>query len=301
MENSSSGAGSTVGAAGESATIPHSTETLTTSIGSSASEKVSSPNTPQDDPEWDFGDGKKYKRSEALKRTKDLEKGMYKAHERAAAQTKKYEAISGALSKFGVSVEEFLSNPDEHFSKAAQQLISKQVEESLMDPKELQFQKEKEELAKEKEEIRKFKEAREAEEAESRTAQLSDQMAEQWVPAMKTSGLPANPKTVARMADVALGALRQGILYNPEEAANYTKSLIQQEAAWHIQNTQDVEGIEKLLGPVLLEQMRQRFLDKARPQQPQVSHRQSQPRSVPQQTKQSPYIGWDEYVKSKRI
>lgn len=226
---------------------------------------------------------------------------MYRSHERAAAVTKKFEALTSSLTKFGITAEEFLQDPDAHMSRAAQALIARQVDESLMDPKDLELQRREEALSKRESEIKKADEEKAQRERESRADARAQQIAEEMAPALKASGLPANPKTVARMAEVMSQAYRKGVKLDPSEAAGYVADQLKQEQKWHLDQNDDVESIVELLGPAKLERIRQHLIAQSRkPQQanqPQPRERSTeQPRD--QRTKR--YIGWEAYTQSKR-
>lgn len=305
MENSPGVSAVASGAAeGSAATVPTTSGDPHNSVSDSA-RQADSPNQ-HDDPEWDFGEGKRFKRSDAIKRVKDLEKGMYKSHERAAAVSKKFDALTQSLSKFGITAEQFLEDPDAHMSRAAQELIARQVDESLMDPKDLELSKREKAIAEREAKIKEQDDARTAKEAEAREVQRAEQYAAEMAPVLKTAGLPANPKTVKRMAEVAAQALRQGIKLDMTETATYVAQQIRQEQEWHLNQYQDPEALVSALGPQRLEMIRQHLIARARqgatPQQPAPRRpTPSRPATQPRDERSQRYIGWDEWTKSKRF
>jgi hypothetical protein len=299
LENSSGIGAVANGAAGESAAVPQISNDNQPSTRDGANRPTSSPNPQDEDPEWDFGEGKKFKRTDAINRVKNLEKGMYKAHEKAAAISKKFEALTQSLSKYGITAEQFLQDPDAHMSRAAQELIARQVDESLMDPKDLELSNREKAIAAREAKIKEQDEAREAKESEARIEARADQVAGEMAPALKAAGLPNNPKTVARMAEVAAQALKQGVKIDMNEAASYVAKLIRQEQEWHLNQYQDAESLVSALGPQRLESIRQHLIAKSRKNQTQTQR----PATQPSPTMPKGNIGWGAYMeaKNKRI
>jgi hypothetical protein len=262
----------------------------------------SSPNQPSinEDPEWDFGDGKKLKRSEALKRIKNMEKGMHEFGRGRAEAQRKYEALTGVLSKFGITAEQFLADPDSHFDKAAQDRIARQMDEQLMDPKERALTQKERELAEREAKYKEWEENQQKTQREQRAAQRAEALSQEWAPALKQSGLPANAKTVARMAEVVKSAARQGVKLDPQEAADSVRDQLAQEREWHLNQYADPEALVSYLGPERLEAIRQYLVAKARSKQPQPAQKPRVATQPARDERTGKYIGWGEYRQAMR-
>lgn len=300
MENSADvGAGNT-GAAESADAVPPVSTTQTTQRAQTQNQP-GSPNasTVDDDPEWEIAPGKKAKRSQILKQQEAFKKGMYSSQERAAAVTKKFEALTGALTKFGLTAEEFLQDPDAHMSRAAQALVARQVDESMMDPKELELQRREQAIAAREAENKKADETKAQQEREHRAEARAEQIAQEMAPALKASGLPANPKTVARMAEVMSQAYRKGIKLDPSEAASYVAEQIRQEQNWHLDQHQDAQALVDMLGPNRIEMVRQYLIQQSRKPQSNQPTQRAQPSEQPRDERTKRYMGWEEYTRQK--
>ncbi len=294
MGDSIGGVGS-IGADGGAAAVPASAQNQT---ATGADSNQSDPPNLQatDDPEWDIGDGKKAKRSEFLKRQKDFEKGFYKAAQSKSQVEGKFNALAKSLQRYGISdVEGFLQNPDEHMSRAAQDLIARQVDESLMDPREREISQ-RERALQEREEKQAEYDKKQAEDArEQRVGQHIEQITQEWAPALKQSGLPANPKTVARMADVMKAGLAKGIKLDANECAQYVAEQMNQEQEWHRSQHKDAESFVGSLTAEQVEWVRQSLLK----QHKQATTPRPKPTATPLRADDGKYMGWGQYTDIK--
>lgn len=321
MESSASGVSASVQGAGNGSDIaPQSLGSQTSSNADQAPPAQAAKSDPAavaEDPDWDFGEGKKIKRSAALERIKNFEKGAQKAMYRAAEATKSATELRHTLAGFGVSLEDFKRDPAGALKKAAHAHVAREVDESLMDPKERDAQQRERTLSEREAEVKKFQEQRQQEESESRASARAEQIAESYAPALKQAGLPANPKTVARMADVMIKAYRKGISVNPLEAAEYVAAELNQEQEWHLSQAQDanalidrigpkrlemlldlpVDQLAAKLGPKRMDALREWMLAQHRPQHP---NRPTQPTVTQPETPARKYLGWEDYTKLQR-
>jgi hypothetical protein len=268
------------------------------------STSVHPPNTPSaapadEDPEYEFF-GKRAKRSVHEKRFKDFEKGFYSKAQQAAETQKKYTALEQALSRTGISVKDFLENPDAHFDKAAQDRIARQMDEAMMDPRERELTQKEREFAEREARVKEWEEKQAKEASERSAAERAEKIAESMAPALMASGLPANPKTVARMAEVMAHAYRNGVRLEPSEATDYVREQLSQEQSWHLNQYADPESFVKAIGPERLEMVRQYLLAQAkRPNNPAQKPRVATTAARDEQTGR--YIGWGDYAKTRRI
>lgn len=303
MENSSNaGAGAQGGGNGSSGVPQQSVDSNPSQGAPSGSTNSPNSNAVPEDADWELSPGQKVKRSQFLKQHEAFKKGMYSSQERAASVTKKFDSLSGALQKYGITAEEFLKDPDAHMSRAAQDLIAKQVDESLMNPKDLELQNRERSLKDREDKIKAEDEKRSAAESEARVTAKVDEIAQSMAQALNASGLPANPKTVARVAEVMAQAYRQSkIKLTPEEAIPYAAKLIRQEQEWHLNQYQDPEALIKALGDTRLEMIRKHLVEQARARRnPQPRVQSTQPMTdQPRDERTKRYIGWEEYQRNK--
>ena len=298
-------AGSSVdGAAGDSGAIPPGVqETQDSQTSEVRRPDQQSAGAVDEDPEWDFGEGRRFKRSEAIKKIKHLEKGFHHKAESAAVASKRLDALSQALSRYGITAEEFLADPDSHFDKAAQARIARQMDEAIMDPKERELTQRERDLATREEKQREFDKKQEQHEREQRTAQEVERITQAMAPALAASGLPANPKTVARMAEVMKAALRDGIRLDPAEAADYVREHLEQEQDWYIGQSNDAEAlIHRITSggkhPERLELIRKHLIDQAQNKRTPANPN-PKPKAAPRDQATGKYLGWGSYMQAK--
>lgn len=279
---------------------PGATATSTHSPNGSTAEDQIAELSGNEDPEWDFGEGKKYKRSEAIKRIKDFEKGARRAMEQSAGAKKNEKAFRATLERLEIPYEEFLADPEATFDKIAYARINRQVDEANMDPKDRELTQRERAIAEREEKIA----ARDAQEQEqAKVARIDARVAEiteAWTPVFTEVGLPANPKTIARAADVMSAALRKHVKLDPREVANYVKKQIKGESTWHLEQAQTPEEALEAVGPRVAELIRQALVSahqqKRKPQHPKAAA------ETPRDAGSGKYMGWGEYAtKHRRI
>ncbi len=94
-----------------------------------------------DDPEWDFGNGKKYKRSHVTKRLSEQARGAQQERDAHKAAREKLEARDAHLKDLGVDLEMFEKDPKAALRKAAHDHLARELEEATRDPREIALEK----------------------------------------------------------------------------------------------------------------------------------------------------------------
>ncbi len=320
MEVSAGGvSASAQGAGNGSDTAPHVTDPQTTTSANKAPPAQAAKSAPEtnDDPEWDFGEGKKLPRSKALERIKNFEKGAYRAMQDAAEASKSVKELRATLAGFGVSLDEFKQDPAGALKKAAHQHVAREVDESLMDPKEREAQKRARDLEEREARIKDKEEKHAKEESEARAAARAEEIAESFAPALKEAGLPANAKTVARMAKILGDAYRQKVRLDPAEVAQYVAAEIRQEQDWDLDQATDANALIDRIGPKRLEMILDLppdvLMAKLGPKRLEMlreamlaQHLQAKPPPIQRPTVTNPvsparkYIGWEDYSKLRK-
>lgn len=231
---------------------------------------------PDDDPEWDFGDGRKHKRSEVKKRFSEVTRGAQKANEEAKQFKAKVEAFSNHLKRLGIDPEQFERDPDKVFEQGAQQYITKKLEEATLDPKERELRDAKAERDRLKQEAEQRAQQEAQAEHQRQVDANADAIAGQFATALQQEGLPPNPKTVWLMASLAQAARKRGERISLSELARRTKAQIDGDLG-HVLPEDDGAALAKWLGPKRLEVIRQHLLAEHqskfanKPQQPNRS------------------------------
>lgn len=204
---------------------------------------------PDEDPEWDLGNGKKAKRSEITKRLLDVQRGATKAAEEAKTHRERLAKLDAALKKHGLDPGAL--EDDEKASalldKLSQERLAKRLEEASLEPSE----RERRELKAENERLKRLEQER-AEEAQEQehTKQIhatADQIAGRFATALQEHGLPVNPATVWRMAALAQGARKAGKQISLAELARMTDHAAKGDVLHYLPKG-DVKALKALLG-----------------------------------------------------
>ena len=233
---------------GNSASEQHSTsERSEVGAAASSQQKQSTQKTHDDDPEWDFGDGRKAKRSEVRKRIGEISKGAQKANESAKQYKARIEAMSATLQKFGLDPEALERSPENAFEQAAQAYLAKKLEEATLEPTE----REKRALKAENERLKQEAEERAEQERTLRhneqVAANADAIAGHFATALKESGLPVNAKSVWLMASLLQGARRSGKQVGLSDLARMTDQHIRGDLRHYLPKG-DVAALKSFLG-----------------------------------------------------
>lgn len=225
--------------------------------------------TPQasDDPEIDFGDFK-LKRSEASKHLKAQKEHARAANERfqqAAELTKQSSAkieiadlltkdVRAALAKAGVKKEDMVA--------VAEQILSDEIAEASLDPRERELRDAKAEAkaAREREEAREQEQAQTQHQAQ--VAQYESYLANGFTAAIKAKGVPPDPYILSRMATALEAMLEANQNPSFDELAEYCLEEEDSTIGNRLQAWDDAQ-FEKRAGGAALERVRKFHLAKA--------------------------------------
>jgi hypothetical protein len=200
-----------------------------------------------DDPEWDFGNGQKRKRSEVLKRLSETSKGAQKSNEEAKQLKAKVEAFSKHLEKLGIDPEQFEKDPEKVFEQGAQQYITKKLEEATLDPKERELRDAKAERDRLKQEAEQRAEQERTQEHQKQVAANADAIAGHFATALKENGLPVNAKSVWLMASLLQGARKSGQRISLSDLAKATDRHVKGDLRHYLPKG-DVSALKSFLG-----------------------------------------------------
>jgi hypothetical protein len=202
---------------------------------------------PDNEPEFEFSDGRKRKRSEVERRLSEISKGAQQANERAKQFEAKVQAFSKHLEKLGIDPEQFEKDPDRVFEEGAQKYITRKLEEATLDPKERELRDLKAQNEKFKtEEQKRADEARKAEHQKQVDAN-ADQIANHFATALKEHGLPVNAMSVWRMAALAQAARKSGKRISLADLAKMTDGTVKSDLTHYLPQG-DVKALKALVG-----------------------------------------------------
>lgn len=256
-----------------------------------------------DEPEWEFSDGKKRKRGDVEKRLSEVAAGAQKAHARAVEAEKRIEAFNARLAKLGLDPEAFDDDDkaDAAFSKAAQERLAKQLEEATRDPRELAAERSKAEAEEYKRKLAEFEENQRKAEHQKEVDRVHDVIAGNFATALKEQGLPVNPKSVWLMASLLQGARRKGEQISWGELARRTEEQIDGDID-HYLPAEDGAALAKRLGPKRTEALRKHLLTEHQSKfnQPNTPARGSEPKVLVSKNHPAGYHTLDEMLEAER-
>lgn len=191
-----------------------------------APETQSAPPQVADDPELDFGDFK-LKKSEAGKHLKAQKEHAQAANARfqeAAAMRKESAAkieiadlltkdVRAALAKAGVRREDMVS--------VAEQILSDEIAEASMDPRDKELRDAKAEAKAAREERERSEQERSRAQYQTEVAQYEGYLANGFTAAIKSKGVPPDPYILSRMATALEAAIEAGENPSFDELAEY--------------------------------------------------------------------------------
>jgi hypothetical protein len=231
-----------------------------------------------DDPELEFGEGLKLKKSEArkrLERQKELERGAYKAMQERAEYEKRVNAF---FEKYGFDPERLQQDPDSEFDRIAQERLARKLEEATRDPREVEAERRAKELETREERIKQWEQQREAEQRARTVDQRIQKMSEAWLPAIEAAGLPKDVESIGRLAAYLKAAHQRGEPVTLGDAIEYVKAKHQADIRRAVEPIRtDGAKIAEFLGPEGIEAIRKHLLSQA----PQVSQPKTQRSSAP--------------------
>jgi len=191
------------------------------------------------DPEFDFGNGKKAKRSQVLSDINRIRKEQSETAKRASEVQKRYDAQVAALAKAGIKekdAERFLADPEGYMRERHHDYVRRQIEEAELDPRELEMRR-REETLKERE-TRLEREAQERQQFEHQQAvqARTNEYASEMHDVLAASDLPRNPQMVARLATLMLAAARTGQRVPKEQLGKILQQQVAQERQYEAQS-----------------------------------------------------------------
>lgn len=264
-------------------------------------EQKSKPAT-DDGPEWEFSNGKKYKRSEVEKRLSEVQSGAQKAWKERQEYEAKLKAREARWQKLGIDPEAFDDDAafETAFSTAAQKRLAKQLEDATLPEEE----RERRELAQRAEQAEaRLKELDEARAKEEHTKQVdthADQIAGHFATALQEHGLPANPKSVWLMASLLQGARKSGEQISIGELARRTSELIDGDLNHYLPD-EDGAGLAKRLGQKRVEALRKHLLNEHQSKfQSQTPKRAAEPKVLTNPKQRNGYITFDEMLAQQK-
>lgn len=255
-----------------------------------------------DDPEWDFGDGRKAKRSEVTKRLSETQKGAQKAWAERQEFEKKFTAKIEKLKELGIDADEFERDPRAAFRKAAQAELARQLEEATRDPRELAAEKAQQERDEYKRQLEEHNEKIRKQEHQQQVDTHADAIAGHFATALKEHGLPANPKAVWLMASLLQGARKSGEQISLGELARRTSEMIDGDLN-HYLPEEDGAGIAKRLGQKRVEALRKHLLSEHQSKfqpPPQQQKAAAQPKVMTSNRHPNGYITFDEMLTASK-
>ncbi len=204
-----------------------------------------------DDPEFDFGERGKFKRSKVVEDFNRMRASQAAEAKRAAEAQKRYDAQIAHLKKLGLDPQRFEQDPESAARDWMHAQIQRQIEEAQMDPRELELKRREETIAEREERIKAEDEARTQQEQTAAIQAKADDYASQIHEALSASNLPRNPFTVARMANLMLAAARSGLRIPKEKLATRIAHQVAQEQEFYDSQIDGAENATRRLGPLL--------------------------------------------------
>ena len=187
------------------------------------------PSSTNDDPEFDFGEGRKAKRSQVIQDFNRVREAQQAADRRYAAAQKKLEAAEALrqhFDKLGIKVEDFEKDPNAVIQARARAYLQQQIEEARMSPEQVDARRREEALSEREARIKEAEDARTKSESDAKVTAQLDSYAADIQAALEQHQLAKTPANVARMAQLMLAAARNGVRLNSAQIAQLlTKSV----------------------------------------------------------------------------
>lgn len=221
---------------------------------------------------------------------------------RANEAQQRAESLVKHLKSLGIDPEELGKDPRATFDRASKAYLQRQIEEATADPRDLAAQRAEEARAEAEARLQQYEQEQQRQQEQTQVAQRADQYASTIHQALEQSGLPRNPKTIARMAELMLAANRNGTRLHPNELAQRVAEQIFDEQSHHLQSLKgDGAAIAKWLGRENTEAVRKYLLQEAQSQfqQPQNTQRPREAQSLKPKTHHK-YVTYDEVLEARR-
>ncbi len=233
--------------------------------------------------------------AEMYKRRKDMDRGAYAAMQKASELEKREQFIRHTLATDPAKLFEAAGLK---FDDAAQQYLSKRLEEASLSPEEAekrQYQRDRAEFEANK---KKFEDDQKQQTEERETSAWTQRYNEQLAAIMDKRGLPRTAETVARMAKKTMAYWEQGIEVPFDVIADAVEEDIAADYGHQLSPIlKDGAALAKRLGPDGVEAIRKYLVAEARRSQPRAV--KSQPTKSPPTTVKAEnpngYVGWDEW------
>lgn len=261
------------------------------------------PATPQaaDDPEIDFGNGLKFKRSQArdqLARVKELERGSHERFQQAAQHRKQAEAL----------VAGFKQDPERYFEQLTGQPFDQFAAKRLLDKMKMQEMapevREAYEAKNQLEIERREKQALLDEKKQQAEAQESHRWMQHWdnqiAQVLKSSDLPHSPKTVLRVVEKMIALGEQGVPVERIPLSTIVSEIrqdVQGELVSLLSSIEDAGKLTEFFGPDLAKKVRKALMSEVTKSKP--SSRPTEQR--PSTKKEDPRMGlaaWRQHIRS---
>lgn len=178
--------------------------------------------------------------------------------------------------------------------KWAEEFLLKQLEEEMLDPKEKELRKYKQQLEQLQAAEKQQKEAQEAARNAELTAKYTEEYTKDITSALETSGLPKNEATVRRMAHYMRQALSKGLEITAKEAVQLVKEEYTSEQK-QLVSSLDGEALIAFLGPELANKIRKYDLAKLKNPAANAKTPEKQPESDPSKPKAKPKVSKDDW------
>ena len=237
-----------------------------------------------------------------LKRHLQMSKASAKRMTEAAQLRKQAESFIHSLQNDPMAV---LSNPqimgNEKFRAIAEEFLAQQLQNELLSPEEREKQELQNRLRRYEEAERRAHEKQEQEQIETLQQHYAEQFQTTIVNALTHSGLPQNPFTVKRMAQLMQKSIENGIDLSPEDLSALVRDDYKRELAALI-GSSNGETILSLFGEDAANKIRKHDLEKLKATQFQPKPSTQQP--VPSNSDTPPKRAlsrdeWREYLDKK--
>ncbi len=238
---------------------------------SPASDAAAAASAQDDDPELDFGDVGKFKKSELAKRIKqqkELERGSHEKFEQAAAMRKASDAqLKGFVEALDSDPAKLYKHFGKDFEAVLQREVERRVRDAQMSPEDRARAQEKSELDALKAEKAAWEAEKTARESTAQQQQFEQQFEAAFIPAIEEAGLPRDWATVAEMARYSELFLEQGKEPPLKQiAARVKQDILRRNLS--ILGAASAEQMDELVPKEVREKWRQGELNRVRSGQP---------------------------------
>ncbi len=206
-----------------------------------------------DDPEFDFGERGKFKRSKVVEDFNRMRSSQQAEAKRAAEAEKRAtaaESLREHLKTLGIDHEAFSKDPRAAFKAAAHDYVRRQIEEAQLDPAELELRRREETITEREQRIASEEDTRKQEAHTALVQQRQDHFATQMKTALESSSLPRSPEMIARMATLMIAAERSGKRFPLAELAQRAAQSMYAEQSAHASSlAEDPKATAQFLKP----------------------------------------------------